>query len=106
MIVAFETRVFCPSCEHKIRYITVTTVRVNKRSIRETGNGVKIGAFEARCCPGCGEEIPGDGPLKREPYRLVPDDEVKVAEYRKRKWGLEDDGHAVERVRSETAATR
>jgi len=39
-----------------------------------------------------------DRPLDREPYRLSPEDAVKVAEYRERRWGIEDSGEAVERV--------
>ena len=98
MIVALWTHVTCPSCGHKIRYFTVATVRINRRSLRETGEGGKIGAFEDWKCPGCREEIPHDRPLDSEPYRLDEKDTAKVAEYRKRRWGIEDSGEAVERV--------
>lgn len=98
MTVTLETRVTCPGCGHKIRFIAVTTVRVNKRSLRTTGSGVLLGAFEDWRCPGCRVEIPRDGALDREPYRLVPEDAVRVAEYRKAKWGVEDSGATGERV--------
>ena len=98
MTVTLWTNVKCPSCRHPIRYFCVTTVRVNKRSMRETGNGFKIGAFESHRCPGCGEEIPRDGALDREPYRLDEKDAAKVAEYRLKRWGIEDGGVPVERV--------
>jgi rubredoxin len=91
MTVTLETRVTCPECGHKIRFIAVTTVRVNKRSIRDIGTGpVMLGALEDWRCPGCRTEIPRDRPLDREPYRLVAEDAVRVAEYRKAKWGIEE----------------
>jgi len=104
MIVTFETRVQCPSCAHPIRFIAVATVRINRRSMRTVS--VTLGAFEDWKCPGCREVIPRDGALDREPYRLLAKDEARVAEYRKRRWGVEGDEVAVGRVRSETAATR
>lgn len=98
MIVTLETRVSCPFCGHPIRYIAVATVRINRRSLRTTGSGVMIGALEDWRCPACRQELPRDGPLDREPYRLGEEDAAKVAEYRRRKWGVEDSGTAVERV--------
>lgn len=98
MIVALRTNVNCPACGHKIRYIAVATVRVNRRSIRTTGNGVTIGAFEDHRCPGCQQEIPRDRPLDREPYVVVPEDAARVAAYRLAKWGIESTGADVERV--------
>lgn len=96
--VTLETRVSCPSCGHKIRFFAVATVRINKRSMR-TRDGVILGAFESRCCPGCGKDIPRDGALDREPYRLAEKDAARVAEYRLRRWGVEPgDGVNVERV--------
>ena len=98
MFVALETRVTCPSCSYKIRFTAFATVRVNKRTLRTTGSGVMLGAYEDWKCPGCREVIPRDKPLDREPYRLSDEDAVKVAEYRRRKWGIEGDGANVERV--------
>ena len=99
MIVALQTKVSCPSCGHKVRYVAVATVRVNKRSLRTAGTGgLMIGALEARECPGCGQEIPDGRPLDREPYTLVPEDAEKVAAYRLRRWGIESSGADVERV--------
>lgn len=60
--------------------------------------GGRIGAFEHWECPGCGEELPRDRPLDREPFRLAEEDAKRVAEYRRKKWGIEDDGVNVERV--------
>ncbi len=96
--VTLETNASCPSCGHKIRFIAVATVRVNKRSIRTVGNGTVLGAFEDWKCPGCREPVPRDGALDREPYRLSDEDAAKVAEYRRKKWGIEGDGVSVERV--------
>jgi hypothetical protein len=56
--------------------------------------------------PGPGERVTEVIPLDREPYRVAEKDAVKVAAYRLKRWGIEDDGVLVERVRSETAATR
>jgi len=106
VIVTLETNVKCPKCQHPIRFIAVATVRVNKRSLRTVGSGIILGAFEDWRCPGCREVIPRDGALDREPYRVAEKDAVKVAAYRLKRWGIEDDGVLVERVRSETAATR
>jgi hypothetical protein len=92
MIVTLETRVFCPECRHPIRFFAVVTVRINKRSLRTVGDGPMLGAFEDWKCPGCREEIPRDGALDREPYRLSEEDAARVAEYRKRKWGADGDG--------------
>ena len=96
LTVTLETRVSCPSCGHKIRFIAVAAVRINKRSLRTLGNGTVLGAFEDWKCPGCREVIPRDGALDREPYRLADEDAVKVAEYRKKRWGIEDDVVLVE----------
>jgi hypothetical protein len=98
VIVTLRTNVFCPSCSAPIRFLGVATVRVNKRSMHTVGGGIMIGGFEDHRCPACGEEIPRDRPLDREPYRLSDEDAVKVAEYRKRRWGIEASGEAVERV--------
>lgn len=97
MTVTLETNVFCPSCRHPIRFFEVATIRINKRSARTT-DGTRIGAFEHWKCPGCGEELPRDRPLDREPFRLAAADAERVAEYRRKKWGVEDSGVNVERV--------
>ena len=98
MTVTLETRVFCPKCHHPIRYFAIATVRINKRSLRTIGNGGRIGWLEDWKCPECREVLPRDVPLDREPYRLAAKDAERVAEYRKRRFGIEDDGVAVERV--------
>lgn len=98
MIVTIQTRVSCPTCQHKIGYTAVATVRVNKRSLRTTDGGGRIGWLEDYKCPGCGKDLPRDKPLDREPYRLADEDAAKVAEYRRKKWGLEEDGANVERI--------
>jgi endogenous inhibitor of DNA gyrase (YacG/DUF329 family) len=104
--VTLETNVSCPTCQHKIRYIAIATVRVNKRSLRTVPRNVTLGFFEHATCPGCGTDLPRDKPLDREPYRVAEKDAAKVAEYRRKKWGVEDEGVNVERVAgSETAAT-
>lgn len=96
MTVTLQTRISCPGCSRKIGYTTVATVRVNKRSMRSTG--VMIGWLEDSPCPGCGELLPKDRPLDREPYALVPADAEKVAAYRLVKWGIESSGADTERV--------
>lgn len=101
--VTLETAYPCP-CGHRIRAIMTATVRINKRSMRTVGS--VLGFIEHHHCPECGAEVPRRD-VEREPYRLKADDAAKVAEYRLKKWGIEDDGANVERVAaSETAATR
>jgi hypothetical protein len=102
VVVTLETAYPCP-CGHKIRAVMTATVRVNKRSMRTVGP--MLGFIEHTHCPECGTEVPR-GDVEREPYRLAAKDAERVAEYRKRRFGIEDGGVAVERVRSETAATR
>ena len=97
MIVTLETHVKCPACGHPIGFFAVATVRINKRSLRTVG-GVTLGAFEDWKCPGCREVIPRDMTFDREPYRLAAGDAAKVAEYRRKKWGIEDDGAAATRL--------
>lgn len=94
MTVTLETAYPCP-CGHRIRAIMTATVRVNKRSMRTTGP--MLGFIEHTHCPECGAEVPR-GAVEREPYRLSEKDAALVAEYRKRKWGIDDDGVNVERV--------
>lgn len=98
MIVALQTKVSCPSCGHKIRYVAVAGVRVNKRSLRVTGKQVVLAVLEDRECPGCGQEVPAGVPLDREPYTLVPADAERVAAYRREKWDIEGGGAGAERV--------
>lgn len=98
MIVTLWTNVACPACSAPVRFTAIATVRINKRSIRAAGSGVMIGVLEDWRCPACRAEMPRDRPLDREPYRLGEEDAVRVAEYRRRKWGAEDPGGAVERV--------
>jgi len=98
VIVTLRTNVFCPSCSAPIRFLAVATVRINKCSMRTVGGGIILGGFEDHRCPACREPIPHDRQLDREPYRLDEKDAAKVAEYRKRRWGIETSGEAVERV--------
>jgi DNA-directed RNA polymerase subunit RPC12/RpoP len=94
MTVTLETAYPCP-CGHRIRAIMTATVRVNKRSLRTLG--VMLGFIEHHHCPECGAEVPREH-VEREPYRLAAKDAERVAEYRKRRFGIDDDGVAVERV--------
>lgn len=98
MIVSLRTHSPCPQCGYRVRVFMTATVRVNKRSMRTTGP--MIGFIEHTHCPECGTEIrrPGRDGIDREAYRLSDEDAAKVAEYRKRRWGIEDSGEAVERV--------
>ncbi len=95
MIVSLRSAIACPSCGYRVEVFMTATVRVNKRSMRTTGP--LLGFVRHTHCPECGAEIPR-GDVEREPYRLVPGDAEKVAEYRRKKWGVEDDGVNVERV--------
>ena len=98
MIVSLRTSSPCPECGCRVRVFMTATVRVNKRSLRTTG--VTIGFIEHTHCPECGTEIrrPGRDGIDRGEYRLSDEDAVRVAEYRKRRWGIETSGEAVERV--------
>jgi hypothetical protein len=92
--VTLETAYPCP-CGHKIRAIMTATVRVNKRSLRTIAP--MLGFIEHTHCPECGTGVPRRD-VEREPYRLTADSAVEVAAYRKRRFGIEDGGVAVERV--------
>jgi hypothetical protein len=74
-------------CGYLIPLVMVATVRINRRSMRSTGP--MIGASAYNQCPECGTPVQRGGARPRTPYVLVPEDEVKVAEYRRRKWGDE-----------------
>lgn len=62
-----------------------------------------LGFIEHTHCPECGAEIarPGRDGIDRERYQLTEEDAVKVAAYRKAKWGIESSGADVERVAGE-----
>ncbi len=94
MTVTLETAIPC-ACGHRIRAVMTATVRVNKRSLRTVGP--MLGFIQHSRCPECGAEVPR-GEAEREPYRLKAEDAVKVAEYRRRRWGVEDGGVPVEVV--------
>lgn len=94
MTVTLETAIPC-KCGHKIRAVMTATVRVNRRSMRTIGP--MLGFIEHTHCPECGTEVPR-GDVEREPYRLAAKDAARVAEHRKRRWGIEGDGVLVERV--------
>lgn len=82
-MVTLEARSPCWLCGHFCRVLRFSDVRVNKGSLRE--RGVSLVAAGERFCPECGERNAGQMiPVSR--YRLWPEDAVKVAGYRARRW--------------------
>jgi hypothetical protein len=94
MMVSLIATTPCYLCGYKFKVVRVSEVRVNKRSLRETGVSLVMTGPRGpgrgfpplpSGCPECGEhDSAGLMPVSR--YRLHPEDERKVAEYRGRKW--------------------
>jgi len=73
----------CLLCGFRHRVHRFSDIRVNKRSLRETG--VSLISLGAVFCPECGTRNEGSSvPVSR--YRLHPDDAAKVDACRERKW--------------------
>jgi hypothetical protein len=75
----------CVNCGYRARWIRVSTVRVNKTTLRKTGSGPDLIAGPERRCRECRFPMWSD----TVPYRwqLDPEDRVKVDAYRaKRGW--------------------
>ena len=96
MFVTFRSSSPCALCGFRFRILMCVTVRVNKRTLR--GTGTMIGALGEHRCPECGWPNRGEM-MPRSPYVLDPEDAVKVAEYRKRRFGIDEpDAVAIERA--------
>lgn len=87
MFVALIATTPCPLCSYRVELLMMGTARVNKRSLRVSGP--LLGACRYAFCPECGSDVRSHGLAPRSAYRLAPEDAVKVAEYRKRRWGVE-----------------
>jgi hypothetical protein len=83
VFVALLASTPCHLCGFRHQVIRFSDVRVNKYSLRE--RGVSLVSVGARFCPECGERNTGEL-VPVSAYRLAPEDAVKVAEYRLRKW--------------------
>src|SRR5215469_15052082 len=83
VMVALEASTPCLLCGYRHRVIRFSDVRVNKYSLRE--RGVSLVSAGAHFCPECGERNAGEL-VPVSAYRLAPEDAVKVAEYRARRW--------------------
>lgn len=86
-MVALLAHTPCSLCGYRIETLMTGTARINKRSIRISGP--LLGAFRYTRCPECRSDVCADEMRPRSAYRLVPEDAVKVAAYRLRKWGAE-----------------
>lgn len=95
MLVTLEARTPCMLCGFRFRILMFASVRVNKRSMRTTAP--MIGALGEHRCPECG--TPNAGDLRpRTTYVLDPESVAKVAQYRQRRWGIDEpDAVPVER---------
>lgn len=83
----------CFTCGYRYRVVRVSTVRVNKNSLKEQGvslvfvgpRGTKGLRPLPAGCPECGSHDRCHlYPVS--PFRLDPVDAAKIAEYRDRKW--------------------
>jgi len=77
-------------CGYLHRVVMSAVVRVNKCSMRTTGP--MLGGFQYPSCPECGTPAGRASVAPRTAYVVVPEDVVKVAEYRLRRWGVTDKG--------------
>lgn len=84
MFVTMEGRTSCLFCGCRLRVLRFASVRVNRRSLRETG--VSLTAAVDLPCPECGARETGSV-IPADTWRLEPGDAAKVAAYRERRWG-------------------
>ena len=89
MFVTMEARTTCPLCACQVRVIMCGTARVNKKSMRVEPT---LGALAYSTCPECGTDVRAASSVPRSAYRLRPESEAEVIAYRKRKWGIDDEG--------------
>lgn len=93
MMVTLTARSPCWLCGYQFKVIRISSVRINKRSLREHGTSiVAVGPVAAKGfplphgkCPECGERDTA-GSIPVSAYRLSPEDGRAVAEYRARRW--------------------
>lgn len=90
MFVTMECRSPCLLCGCFNRVVMTSVVVVNKLSMRTTGG--LLGGFQYPSCPECGTPAGRASVAPRTAYVVVPEDVVKVAEYRLRRWGVTDKG--------------
>lgn len=95
MFVAIQATSPCVLCGYRVEMFMMGKATVNKRSLRVSGP--LLGAVRYTRCPECGSDVRSHGLVPRSAYYLTPEDAVKVAEYRKRRWGVESEvGELVE----------
>jgi hypothetical protein len=87
MFVTMECRSPC-ECGYLHRVVMSAVVVVGKRSLRTAGP--MLGGFQYHACPECGTPAGRASVAPRTPYVVVPEDVVRVAEYRMRRWGVTD----------------
>jgi hypothetical protein len=94
VMVTLTARTPCAFCGYLFRVFRFSSVRVNRRSLRETGTSlVAIGPGGARGfpprheCPECGEPVITSGSVPVSEYRLDPEDLAAVGAYRAKRWG-------------------
>ena len=82
MTVTLEARTPCWLCGYQHRIVQVSSIRVNKNSIRTLGN--RLICLGTHVCPECGELNRGEPAAIR--FRMDPDDLAKVRAYQLRRW--------------------
>jgi hypothetical protein len=85
MFVTLQARTPCWSCGYLHKVFRFSQIRVNKLSLKE--QGVSLICAGEVCCPECGE-LSTSSSIPVSAWRLLPQDEAKVAAYRERKWGV------------------
>lgn len=82
--VTFQARSRCFLCGYQHKVISMGDVRVNRRSLRQTGTWLTSAG--QRTCPECGEPNLGEL-IPVSVFRLCEEDAAKVAALRARRWG-------------------
>jgi hypothetical protein len=81
--IVLEARTPCLLCRYQHQVIRSSTIRVNKRSLREVG--VPLTSVGLRTCPECGTPNGGElVPVSR--FRLDVKSLAEIAAHRARRW--------------------
>ena len=94
MMVTLTSEVPCPVCAYRFKAVRISDVRVNKRSLKESGVSLVMTGTRGAIgfpppqgsCPECGERCPDSRSFTAGTWRLNPDDAAAVADCRDKKW--------------------
>jgi Zn ribbon nucleic-acid-binding protein len=75
----------CSQCGYQTQWMQTAGYRVNKRSLRQTSPSLIVHANPRGGCPECGFHHRSDHAPWR--WRLKPEDQVRVDDYRERRFG-------------------